>query len=289
MTCPSCTYASSDVSDILRSVVSRQSVLAKGARQFGANPPPQTRPTSFRQWNAPSFASASRSRPLAWRHAARGIGNAVPGDDRNAAATRDGPRVLCKPASTRSDAKVARTCASPSAYAYAPTTTRENVPAAKTDSSHARISARAREVGAAPRLRIRRIRFRERHVERACFRARRFGDGLLELRALARDDGDVRAEAEQRDERAQLGRAAEKREEGVSQIGTGPVVASRSERFERVDDVRLDAAVFGPAPRARDRGVAEKTFAFALDRHRVRAFRGVRAVLASAASDDLGA
>ena len=65
-----------------------------------------------------------------------------------------------------------------------------------------------------------------------------------------------RAEAEQRDERAQLGRAAEKREEGVFQIGTGPVVASRSERFERVDDVRLDAAVFGPAPRARDRGVA---------------------------------
>ena len=289
MTCPSCTYASSDVSDNLRSVVSTR-VLAKGARQFGANPPPQTRPTSFRQWNAPSFASASRSRPLAWRHAARGIGNAVPGDDRNAAATRDGPRVLCKPASTRSDAKVARTCASPSAYAYAPTTTRVKTSRRRKPTPATRESPRARrEVGAAPRLRIRRIRFRERHVERACFRARRFGDGLLELRALARDDGDVRAEAEQRDERAQLGRAAEKREEGVSQIGTGPVVASRSERFERVDDVRLDAAVFGPAPCARDRGVAEKTFAFALDRHRVRAFRGVRAVLASAASDDLGA
>jgi len=100
----------------------------------------------------------------------------------------------------------------------------------------------------------------------------------------------VRAEAEQRNERAQLGRAAEKREEGVSQIGTGPVVASRSERFERVDDVRLDAAVFGPAPRARDRGVAEKTFAFALDRRRAfRARRGLRAILAPAASDDLGA
>ena len=144
MTCPSCTYTvrvSARCSSVRCSSVAFSFVLrVTGARQLGTNPPPHTRPTSRRQWKTPSFCSASRSRPFAWRQAAFGIGNAVPGDDRNAEQTRSLPSVSCKEVRMRSHASVARTCASPSAYAYAPTTMRLNLPVSKTVRSHSAIS-----------------------------------------------------------------------------------------------------------------------------------------------------
>ena len=196
------------------------------------------------------------------------MGNAVPGEDKYASAV-SGRRVTASEAMA-SIARDARTCASPSRYAYEPITSR--FPGAS-DATHVRISgvcvmrfAPARDAAASERVEptggeasssssfsFPSFAGASAKVEGASRGRRRvLGEGA-ESSGSPGDDGDGRTAREEGFGGTQLARAAEEDEDDIFEVRGGPSRGVGVDRVEGEGHVGFHRAVVGPTTRERHR------------------------------------